>query len=284
MSHPCLYFIRYLLCVGRTEDHDAKWVGDTLRLQGLYTVRDDLLAEIRSGMDFPKPFLPSNPEHKESMEFLERMGVKDMFYPTPEVAKATAILQQQALRENVEVALLGRIPHREIAGRMNTRFGCSLGEEDLASYEHFYYNVPLLSMTGWSEFLAEHQEDEYDRRVALHCGSNMALHRLGFKTTLESKQVLRKVQQQLYFRLVDLDRFPTTPDVVRMENALSRTLLSVDERLRESDLALKEVMDQFKRFQMERDNEKVADAHQLSSRGSLSGALTGSVATEEDAG
>tara|TARA_Y100000310_G_C20516184_1_gene731317 strand:- start:468 stop:1013 length:546 start_codon:yes stop_codon:yes gene_type:complete len=168
--------------------------------------------------------------------------------------------------------LLGRVAYPEIVSRLQGRFEVKLTEKAIQYYESFFYNVALLSFDEWSDFFAVHDSSSaFDRRVALSGGEGMALHRLGFKTIVESKTVMQTVQQELYFRFKDIARRPTSGGTVRMLNSTARTLVVVDARLKESDLALKEVIDQFRKFQMEHPDERVADVRQLAEQGGYSG-------------
>ena len=266
-AHPSKRFILFLLTYGsRTND----WVEATLEQNSLYMAGEDYLDALRDTMNPPMPFFPRDPTHKPSMDYLDELGVKDMHAQDPTVLRAGAILSNPPLRQQIEVALLGQVDHHEIAERVGGRFNIALDEKHIERYSYYYYDISALSMEEWSELLVANN-DGYDKEVSLICGPNMAMHRLGFQAVIETKTVMRKVQQELYFRFQEMAKRPSTRGNVHALGTIARTMIKVDERLSQSDIALREVIDQFKKFTMTQDDDKVADIKDVAKTGSFSG-------------
>ena len=273
MAHPADKFLRYLLSVGRTDDHDYKWFESTVLRYDLYRVTLDEFEELRASMKFPVPFTPNRATHEPSMRFIKAQGIFNLFFPTEDTEAALSILGTPFLRQPLEILLLGRVPAKDAANRLQGMRNIRIRPGTIEEYEKLFFNVQGVSFDDWTRYNAEHNDSRPNREAALLHGPNMALHRLGFQTVIESKQIMKTAQQNLYFRLLEMRGKELTPDVMRMENSTVRTLLAVDARLKESDLALKEVLDNFKKFQQDQSRKKVASIEEIAGRGSYSGLI-----------
>lgn len=266
-AHPSLRFILFLLTYGKRSN---EWIETTLEQNGLYRASDEYLDALRASLQFPVPYFPRDPTHKPSMDFLEGLGILDMHQQDPAVLRAGGILNNPPLRQQVEVGLLGQVEYSEIADRIGGRFSIALDEKHIERYAYYYYDVSALSMDEWAELLSANNAG-YDKEVSLVCGPNMAMHRLGFQAVIETKTVMRKVQQELYYRFQEMAKRPSTRGNVHALGTLARTMIKVDERLSQSDIALREVIDQFKKFTMQQDEDKVASIADVAKTGSFSG-------------
>lgn len=278
-KHPAEKYVIFMLTAYRAKKHDNDWVRKRLAYYGLPGAEDDYLDQLRGRIDPPRPFYPKDLDHEPSRVFLESWGVSEMHEDTNVISRINSVLLNQMMRRQIEVCLLGNVPAQEISERISHRFELEVPPEVIRMYAYYYHDVKALSLGEWAE-INHHYEDRHDREMALNCGPNMALHRLGFQAMIETKTIMRKFQQAMYFDFMALDRQPMSRQNVAMKVAIAKTAIKLDERLSQSDVALREVLDQFKKFQMQQDETKVASIEELTSQGSHSN----SGAMEEDHG
>lgn len=270
LKHPAEKFVVFLLTSHRAAKHDNDWVRKHLEYYGLPPADNDYLDQLRERLKPPRPFYPKDPDHEASARFLRSWGVEEMHRDGDDISKINALLLNHPLRRQVEILLLGGVPSQEISERLSTRFEIVLEPETVRLYAYYYHDVKALSLDEWAE-VHHHYDDSHDREMAITCGPNMALHRIGFQAMIETKTIMRRIQQSLYFDFMAVDKMPINKTTVAMKTKIATAAIKVDERLSQSDVALRDVLDQFKKFQMKQDEAKVVSLDDLASQGSHSG-------------
>jgi len=275
-KHPAHFFIKYLLSLGTPECQEESWVFAALAQHMLdepdKTYFRELKVEVNS--DMPSDYRPRDRSHGPSVEFQKSHKIYAMHHPDSSVKlMQERILFDPWMRDKIEKLLLGRFNPQYISSRLNQRFRTVLTERMVSIYKHFFYNTDILTPEEWAVVFggSTNAAEGKNRMSILRVGPALALHRTGIRQVIESKQAIKHAQQMIYMRLLEVNQMPCSESAVRMHNSLTRTLLATDERLSQSDVALKEVLDEFRKFSMERRSEGPVSIQDLAPDGQFSG-------------
>jgi hypothetical protein len=270
-KHPAEFFIKYLL-IKETVPDDAP-ILKTLEDWGFLSPQDKYLSFLRQALpEKPEDFDHTNKLHRPSMKFLRDLGVYDLFFATDATEEAWSILSDPNKRMVVEQVLLARLDLKAGALRVNKSRNWHLTSEGLATYQHFFWNVPLLTFDEWGRFLYG-RTAMYDRFMGLLTApASLAFHHLRLEQTLESKRMIQRTQEIAYFALEEVAQKPgVSTDKVKAIGVLGKTVIECHNALSTSDMALKDVLKQFERFRMEHPVMAPPDIKQLAPGGNFSG-------------
>ena len=274
MSHPAQHFIKYLLTQGTQESRDNGWVEATVSAHTTFGVTLDVISDLRQevSIKMPRDFRPRDKRHKPSVKYLKDQKVYAMHHPSRSLEiMQDRILSDPQARWNIEKMLLARtLDAKFIASRLNARYRWLLTARAIELYRHFFFDVGSLSIDDWAYHMASRQDGKAMLSIA-QVGAPLALYRAGIKQTIESKTMVKKAQQMIYMTLLEVNELPLSQRKVSMLTKLTKTLLSTDERLSQSDMALAEVLKQFERFRMQRSTTGPVSIHQLSPNGNFKG-------------
>ena len=246
-KHPSEFFIKYLLIKDGTIT-DAV-IMKTLEDWGFLSPDDKYLGFLRQRLsDAPVPFDPTNKLHRPSMKYLRDERVYELFFPNDAMEEAWAILSDPTKRLAVEQILLARLDLKASSLRVNKARNWHLTAEGLACFQHFFWNVPLLTFDEWGRFLYG-RTAMYDRYMGLLTAPpQLAFHHLRLEQTLESKRMIQRTQEIAFFALEEVAQKPgVSVDKVKAIGVLGKTVIECHNALSTSDMALKDVLKQFER-------------------------------------
>lgn len=275
--HPSRNFIRYLLTLGDGPQFGPDFVNKGLMDLGLFPADAESIeeeaAELRTMTNRPVPFLPSAAKRDPKTKlYLKSVGVLSMHLGHKGTKDATNLLGSVTLRDDVETGLLGHLPFEELASVLGERYGNEnvISEDALGEYAHYFFNPDAMTLHEWAYWLRE--MDDTRRLPILQGGPMVALHRLGQSAKLEGSKMLRRIEQSLFFRFLEVDQMPTTPVTLKMLTGVSSEFRSVWGTLKDAGEDLDDVMDRFGKFSMRNtDEDKVISIEDLSPDGSHSG-------------
>lgn len=273
MAHPAHYYIKYLLL--SQDDTSKKAVDATLRATGLAQVSEDTLRGIRVSIDVPENFRAWDKTDKASVSWLKKERVFSMFHPDPVVQDVhIGVLGNPRMRTDVEVLVLGSVPARDAALRMQ-KLKKPISEQAFSEFRHYYWNPEVMGLTDWVDYLAK-DDTRRTRAVqsefvaALKCGQDFALYKVGVETEVDSKEVLREIQRELYYTFQEVKALPVDAKKVEMLGHLARGMARVDERLAAGDAALTEVLRKFNKFKVATKKDEIPSLFDLAPSGSVS--------------
>lgn len=261
--HPSQRYIMYLLTQGDPSRCSNTFVLRELKRFGLPpagdsyidTLRDELLA------DLPKPFLPADPTARKTRAYLKRHRIYSLHHPNRMVLESHAILTDFVIRRPVEMGLLGNVPYKRIAREIKKKHQVDITEGGVEAYAHYYFDVRALSLEEWSGVLAETPMPVAvrDQQMgSLVCGGQVALHRMGIKTQMESATILRDLQRRIYVNAKEVDeRLPISRDKVSMLVSLTGAALAVHKQVTTSDAEIRALLRDLERLRMDTDDEPV---------------------------
>jgi hypothetical protein len=275
--HPSEYYIRYLMTLDHPQASQDGWILWNIQTLGFPAADLEYIRELRTELlpKIPVNFERTNRLNRESVKFMRSEGIWSMHNPDAPMQEATAILQNPKVREVVEQLLLGRLDPKEVAKKVNARFEEHCTTAGIESYRHCYWNVTLCSIEDWDRILGKANYQTREKAIsALTIGPSMALHQTGFAQNIESKTVMKAVQEALYFDFLRWKAEPMSPDKTRALTGIAAGLCKVDEQLQQADSALRDALKSLEQFRMQHAEFQVQSIRDLAPAGnfSLSGA------------
>ena len=272
MAHPAHYYIKYLLL--SMDDSSKKAVDAVLRATGLASVPEDTLKGIRAELQTPENFRPWDKADRKSVLWMKKERVFSMFHPDPIVQDVQVkLMGNPRLRTDVENLILGNVPAREAALRL-AKLKKPVTESVYSEFRHYFWNPEVMGLTDWVEYISK-DDSRRTRAVqselvaSLKCGPDFALYKVGVETEIDSKQILREVQRELYFTFREVRALPVDGKKVEMLGHLSRGMARVDERLSSGDAALTEVLKKFNKFKVATRDDEIPSLFELAPTGSV---------------
>lgn len=271
--HPSEYFIRYLLTKPLPQAQDNNWIRQGVQALGFPAPPDTLVERLRSEMypELPQNYEPSNRYNRESMRFLKKFHIRSIHNPDRHVQQAFLILPNFKVRRIVEKLLLGRMDPKEVAKKVNARTEQFFTVESIRVYCHYYWNCGLMKTADWSDFFEAYDQSDASRSMAIvHSGPAMALHVTGYQQNLDSKAMLKDVQESMYFDFLSWKNKPTSPDKTSAMTRIAGAMSKTDVRLSEADSALKESLKAFEMFRMKASQTEVPSIDSVAPAGNFS--------------
>ena len=272
-KHPSRFFIRYLLSLGEGDGYGAPLVAQYMNTFSLPPVDTDSLQRemdlIRSARNRPKVYLPSNKKDPKNRLYWKGLQISEMHLSSEQATRANGWLSSPRLRQDLEIGILGFVPAERLVVVLEQRHG--EGVVDIATillFRHYFFDPDRMPIQEWVEWFGPRDQ----RAVVVQGGSNLALHRLGLRTTLSTARMLQHIQQALFFRFVEAETQPTDGSSVRILSELSREIRGVSDSLKDHGAVTAGAAEQFERFVMEvEDEEGVPELRSLAGNDNYSG-------------
>jgi hypothetical protein len=276
---PSEVFIRFLLS---QREHDANTILRMLedfRLEGL---GPSYIKKVQMDMEpFPDPWEP-NKKEGPCRDYLKKHGIYDLWFPSPQVKEAYEILSAPQLRADVEQLLLSPLRVEEVVARLNKHHSVSLSIDGVQAFGHYFWNKKLLPMHEWVGYLEE-RPDSANSVAVLRVSPDMAqalvpwvLGLSGPPSTLNTGVVSRRMRDIAFLKVLEIERQPATLAHSKMMKNYMDVIKDAENEMRQSDVALKDVLAAFEKFRLRKDDEKVPAIEEVAGTNySQSGAGTG---------
>lgn len=251
--HPSEFFIKYLLTLPQNEASDDNWITMGVQRIGYPPPIIPYIASLRQLIlaDYPVDYAPTDRYNRESVKYLRNHGIWSLHNQTPDVQEAIRLLADIPIRKVLEQLLLGRVEHKEIASRINSRFRRFITSETIEQYSHYFFNCALLKTNDWVAFFERYDRNEAQKSLSIiQGGSGMALHTAGFRQEIESKDILKDMMETLHYDFKDWKNAPRSKDRTMAFATLVKAVTVIDERMSESSTAVRDHLAIFKAWQM----------------------------------
>ncbi len=272
--HPSENFIKYLMTSGHQSAHNDEWVRMIVSAQNYPIPDSSYLIWLRGKLNstMPADFRPHDRYHSESRNFLKAEGIWGFHQQSREVKEANSIVDNYKVRSMVESLLLGRLDAKDIAKKINSRFGLFHTEEGIDAYRHYYWQVGIMRMEDWAIILPNPTDDLQRQNIVAisQVGASMALHKTGIQQQIDSKSMLRSIQETLFFDLQEWKTRKHGSERTKAITGIAKAAVMVDEQLSQSDSALKDSLKAFEQFRMETEKVAVPDLRSLAPGGNFS--------------
>lgn len=148
---PSEYYIKFLVAhPDRYDNGRIKLICDHM---GVDYLGDWYIDRLRSFMQVPKPFNPSDQFHLPSQRFIRKELIQRAFFPNEAMKQALKIVEASRPRELVEVMILSGAPHEAVVYGLKMRMDMIVEEDAIDYYRHYFWDVDLLDTTEMQAFL-----------------------------------------------------------------------------------------------------------------------------------
>ena len=263
---PSEYFIRFLVS---RQDADTETIAAILDDHEIVYKNNRYLEQVKSRMDpFPAPFLAApSKKHKEghlaTKVWLKKKGIHDLWYPTEAVQEAYRILGEPRVRSMLEDLLLSPMRVEEITKHVNKHFGIALTVDGVATFGHYFWNKNLLTPDEWISVLGE-RKPESSAKVIVQSAPDVANMIVPWVTGLSgppaninSGTVARRVRDVAFMKLLEIERRPAGDDHSKTMAQYMKVVCLAENEMRQSDVALKDVLSAFEKFRLNKDAKPV---------------------------
>ena len=266
LRSPSEFFVRFLISQG---DQDSNTIVHILEDHQLEPVGIRYIEKLQSNMlPRPEPWAPTpnlgnEEEQIATREYLRKYGIHDLWYPSPAAQEAYQILGNPRLRENTEQLLLSPLRVEEIVRRLNDYHKVKLTAEGVEAFGHYFWNRKLLSMGEWVEFM-ENRPSSYSRITTLRSSPDTAdmvvpwlAGMSGPPSSINTGAVARRMRDVAFLKVLEIERMPACLDHARMMKDYMSIIKAAEDEMRQSDVALREVLNAFEKFRMKKDDQKI---------------------------
>lgn len=276
---PSENFIKFLLS---QREHEPPTILRMLEDFGLEGLGSAYLKKLQTDLEpFPDPWEPMKKEGP-SRDYLKSHGIFDLWFPSPYVKEAYEILSAPQLRADVEQLLLSPLRIEEVVQRLNKHHEITLTVDGVRAYGHYFWNKKLLPMHEWVEYL-ERRPEATNSIAVLRVSPDMAqalvpwvLGLSGPPKILNTGLVARRMRDIAFLKVLEIERHPATLAHSKMMKNYMDVIKDSENEMRQSDVALKDVLQAFEKFRLRKDDGMIPSIEQVAgSNFSQSGAGTG---------
>jgi hypothetical protein len=276
---PSEVFIKFLLS---QQEHEPNTILRMLEDFGLEGLSLHYIKKLQTDMEpFPHPWEPVKRDGP-SRDYLKKHGIYDLWFPNPHVKEAYEILSNPQLRADVEQLLLSPLRIEEVVARLNKHHEISLTIEGVQAFGHYFWNKKLLAMHDWIEYL-EQRPDAANSVAVLRVSPDMAqalvpwvMGLSGPPSTLNTGTVARRMRDIAFLKVLEIERQPATLAHSKMMKNYMDVIKDSESEMRQSDVALKDVLQAFEKFRLRKDEDKIPSIEEVAGPNySQSGSGTG---------
>lgn len=282
---PAEYFIRFLIS---RRDTDTETIGAMLDDHEIIYKDTRYLEKVRSSLEpVPDPFLVvpskrSNEAHIATKQWLKKKGIHDLWYPTEAVQESYRILGEPRVRAMLEDLLLSPMRVEDITQHVNKHFGISLSVDGVSTFGHYFWNKNLLTPDEWMFVLDDRKPHSASQAIvrAAPDVANMVVPWVtglaGPPTSINSGLVARRIRDVAFLKMLEIERRPAGEDNAKTMAQYMKVICQAEGEMRQSDVALKDVLTAFEKFRLNKDVAKVPTIESVAKLNySQSGAGTG---------
>jgi hypothetical protein len=288
---PAEYFIRFLF------SRQAAETEAEVEVNVIENVLDDheiaypgtrYLRRVKANLSpYPDPFIvtPSKKakeQHLTTRQWMKRKGIHDLWYPTESVQEAYRILGEPRIRAMAEDLLLSPMRVEEVTTYINKHYKISLTPDGVQTFGHYFWNKTLLTDEEWMDLLSERKPSGAGRDVvrAAPDVANMVVPWLtglsGPPPNITSGSVARRIRDVAFMKLLEIERRPAGEENSRTMSQYMKVVCAAEGEMRQSDVALKDVLSAFEKFRLNKDAQPVPSIEKVAKLNhSQSGAGTG---------
>jgi len=255
---PSEYFIRYLLSQGK---FDTNTILRMMEEYGMEPIGSNYVERVQQEMgDRPDPW---DETQQECKQYLRDNKIADLWFPNAPVREAYEIIASPQLRADVEQLLLSPLKLDDVVARLNEHHNIKLTADGVRSYGHYFWNKSLLSMHEWMEFL-EDRPNSFDRITTLRASPDMASKLVpwvagmsGPPAGLNTGTVARRMRDIAFMKVLETERQPASLAHSKMMKNYMDVIRAAESEMRQSDVALKDVLAAFEKFRLRKDKETI---------------------------
>lgn len=247
--HPSKFYIRYLMMSGIRMWDSNDNIREHLRKHRLFPelATDEVIQKIREEIQFPDGYNPSIKDAKITRAYQQEMKVRGMVENTAACKEANVIRDNLPVRDVIEPLLLSASPFVRVARIVNKQRNTRFTKEGVEMFFHYYFNADLHTVTEWQDASRMHPNRDL-MLAATNRRPELVEWKLGEEVIMDMRKVLEEAFTQAYMWLIQLRKLPLTPDTAKMFHQLSDAVVKIHMAMGESEVRMKEMMEQLKKF------------------------------------
>jgi len=261
---------------------------------GLEGLTSSYIKRLQTDLDpIPEPDVNS----QEFKTWLKEKGIHDLWYPHPHVQEAYKILSSPQLRADVQQLLLSPLRVEEVTKRLNEHHDAKMTVEGIQAFAHYFWNKSLLPMSDWIEYLEDKPlaaENITMLRITPDVAQTLVPWVAGLAgppSSLNTGTVARRMRDVAFLKVLEIERSPATLAHSKMMKNYMDVIRAAETEMRQSDVALRDVLKAFEKFRLRKDVEEIKPIEEVagpnySQSGEGTGRATGGIndILEEDDG
>jgi len=263
---PSEYFIKFLIS---QREHDPNAILRILEDFGLVSMTSRYIERLQIAMEpYPEPWEPGQTAGS-TREYLKKHGIHDLWYPSAHVKEAYEILGSPQLRSDVEQLLLSPLRIEDVVSRINKHHEIALTIPGVQAFGHYFWNRKLLPIHEWIE-LMEGRPLVSNHVAVMTVSPDMATALVpwvmgysGPPANLNTGTVSKRIRDVAFLKILEIERNPATLAHSKMMKNYSDVVKMAENEMRQSDVALKDVLQAFEKFRLRRDDKDVPSIEEV---------------------
>ena len=260
MRHPSELFIKSLLVRGKRDDE----IIDTLAQFGLPTIPAEKQSAYLDNLTDSLRTTPSDLFDKDGVSYLKEHRIHYLIHPDSVVSACTRLLDNNAVKRDVYVSLLGRVSAEDLSVHLLDAYGLDVSEETIKSFKHYYFDVDRMSIDDWAGILDSLPGgDSSYYASAMDGGATVAAYRLGRELNVSIRDAVKEAVTGLYVSLHEIRHWSASPSKVKVLSDTVSALAKAHNVISTADAELASVAHELRQFKLARNNTKPASLNAL---------------------
>jgi hypothetical protein len=274
MPSPSEYFVKYLIS---RDEFTPQTIQGALEDYGLGTgINPDYIRKLQKKLGTrPDPFVTTGItiDQRNTKEWLKSHGIYGLWYPSKAVEEAYGILGKVGVRADLEALLLSPLRVEDVTKRINKHFNLTLSVEGVEAFGHYFWDKNLLTMPQWVSFLTERGEGIAGAERALtslraapdvaHLVVPWVTGMSGPPANLNTGFVARRMRDTAFMKVLETERDSAGLNHSKMMKNYMDVIKIAENEMRQSDVALKDVLKAFEKFRMRRDDKEIPSIEEV---------------------
>lgn len=258
--HPSELFIKSLLARKLNTDK----IIQTLSEFGLPSIPDEYADDYLDALDKAMGAPPAPLHDEASHAWLREQQIYFLIHPDSVVAACTRLLDNNAVKRDVYVSLIGRVTSEDLSSHLQMIYDVDVSSETLRAFRHYYFDVDRMSVDDWAYVLQSMPgSDESYYESALNGGATVAAYRLGRELNISIRDAVKEAVTGLYVSLHEIRHWPASPSKVKVLSDTVGALAKAHNVISTADAELASVAHELRQFKLARNDTKPAALNAL---------------------
>ena len=260
MRHPSELFIKSLLARGKKDDE----IVSLLSRYGLPSIPEESIDEYLDKLSDSLGKIPSDLFTEDATIWLKDNMIYYLVHPDSVVAACTRLLDNNAIKRDVYVSILGRVSAEDLSLHLLDAYGMDISSETVKAFKHYYFDVDRMSVDDWSPILESMPgSDPSYYMSALDGGATVAAYRLGRELNVSIRDAVKEAVTGLYVSLHEIRHWSASPSKVKVLSDTVSALSKAHSVISTADAELASVAHELRQFKLARNNTKPAALNAL---------------------
>lgn len=202
--------------------------------------------------------------HVVDVATLRKLKIKSLALNEAAAVEARELLTEFRIRPVLEALLLGGVADKDVAYYVETLTGRQVSTTVVAMYRHYFWNVELLSNSGWEKLLHDYHGKHGDK--LFHCllrGEEFTLWKLGVSKEVEPKALIGGIMYESAMRFKELSAFGNGHHTALAAKMWAESVFKAAELLTRDEDALRTTMNELSNFALKLGKREISSVESL---------------------